>query len=119
MSGQGTGLGRSSRCIPWGGPLGWQRLPLFGAVRVPGIGQGVGGTENDASEQTFDVVVVGREMVGQPFEEFGMAWNVSGVHLVRRVDDATSHQRGPHAIDESSREQSVVLGRDIGERPTT
>lgn len=64
-------------------------------------------------EEAFHVVLMTFKIAGEPFEQFGMARHVTGVHLIGGMHDSSAHECGPHPVDECPSEECVSVGGDI------
>ena len=68
----------------------------------------------ELADESAKVVPVGREITGEPGEEFGMTGGVGRVHEIDRVDDAATEKEGPESVDDGGREVGIVGGDGIG-----
>ncbi len=67
-------------------------------------------------EEAFYVVLMVRKIAGKPFEQFGMAGRVAGVHFIGWMHDSAAYECGPHSVDECSSEECVFVGGNIRKR---
>src|SRR5262249_54788209 len=68
----------------------------------------------DAADQVLEVEAGSRELLGQVIEQRGMGVLRFRTHVIDRVDDATTEEAGPPAIDRGPGKERIIRRRCPG-----